>query len=364
MAVGYTHAGNNNTWKFFGEVLLNSALEEYYPKLVLHDMASHITLPGHRGKKVYVPQWNKVNPVSELNISASDGTDVDETVSPSAHEMTMKNYDGTIQGFGGSFKYSDIHASITEMMDELTAGARQLGGGYAVTVEDNALTTLLNALDDGAKPDSIAATIGANGKTWANATAADLLKLSDISRVRAYFESNVDGLTPAYPDGTYKGIIHPNNAHDLFTDVDSGTYGYNMVQWLQTSRGQGMFEANKIPVLHGVSLETSAYDTTDPYNSHAAWVDDNTDLTNQPFGAGVTGNPTGYVCMFFAPGAWSNLSLANATPSIIIQPFGSAGTEDSLKRKMTVGIKGYQTCIPQDMARRALFIAAGSTLVS
>jgi hypothetical protein len=168
-----------------------------------------------------------------------------------------------------------------------------------------------------------------------------------------------------FPDGTVHGILHPRVAHDLFTQVDSNQP--NLVSWLSTTRGQGMFEGRKLPIIGGVLIDTSARNTTDPLNSFVPFTGANWDAswettsTANPW-TDTTTDVGGYLCQFYVPGAWANIDLANATPSLILQPFGSGGAPmDSLKRFMTLGIKGYQTAIPLQMSTRAIFMACAAT---
>lgn len=355
-------------WQFFGETLHSAVLEGYYPKLILHDMGSHITLPGHRGKTIYVAQWKRVNPVKELFVNDNyrdfDGVgDTAETDFPVSDTMEMQNYSGSIQAFGGSFGFTDTHANITEVTGELVEGSRQLGAGYAEKVTDNTLRQIYDGLND-ADANVRAAKMGSGGTTYGATTNTDYMTLTDISKVRAWFESDASGYVPAFPDGNYRGIIHPNVRHDLF--VDAAAASYSLIDWLQTSRGQGMYSGVKIPVIHEIALNISAFDTTDPYFGHTAFDGDRSYAAygvngDEPF---PTAGTHGYMSLFFAPGAFANLSLANATPSLIIQPFGSGGTKDPLKREMTIGIKGYQTCILQDMAKRCVLMSTASSLAT
>jgi hypothetical protein len=288
--------------------------------------------------------------------------------------MEMLTFNGTIQGFGGSFGFTDIHMTISEIVDTLTSGARQLGGGYAQVTEDNTLKILLDAMDS-TTTQQRTKLLGANGKAGTNAdpvvtfgSSRDYMRVSDLFRVTTEFDSDVNGEALRYSDGTVHGIIHPRVAHDLFTQIDANQP--DLVDWLQTTRGQGMFEARRVPVIGGVMLDTSARNTTDPKNSHNTyqgytWDTDweNSALNNNPFEVSLTANDTGgYVNWFFVPGAFATIDLASATPSLILQPFGSSGAvSDSLKRFMTIGIKGYQTAIPTLMSTRSIAMAAAAT---
>lgn len=361
---GTAGANAANAWEFFGEMMHSNILEEYYPKLLIHDQGQHITLPGHRGKTVHIRSWNKANPVGEMTMYDRDGAKTvsgvagdEEWLVPEANQdvMSLEDYVGTIRAFGGYFPFTDIHMSISEVAETLSVGARQLGGGYAETVEDEGLKVLLETLGGPEVP----ITRGSGSTNWGSVTSSDYITLSDIYQVAIEFEADVDGMTYAFPDGYYHGIVHPYVKHDLMTNAAAASHA--LVDWVQTSRGQGMYEGGKVPVLNNVMLETSAFDTTDPYNSHAAFSQ-----SGWPGGLGASGFNTGasgYLSLFFAPGAFSTLDLANATPSLILQPFGSGGaTGDPLKRAMTIGIKGYQTWVPHQVNRRLQIMATATSL--
>ena len=362
-------SGAADAWQWFGEMMHSNILEEFYPRLLLHDYGQHISLPGNSGKTIHVRRWDKADPVTELEMYDATGNlapgigaigtyEHDPAEAPSA-EMTLSDYPGTIQSFGGYFAFTDVHMNVSEVMDTLSVGARQLGGSYAKAVELNAQKKLLATMAAGSEQ-PILLIAGSGGgtaaPTWAaGAVNSSYTTVSDIFQVVTEFTSNVEGEAYTYPDGTYKGILHPRVKHDLFTYVSSSQP--NLVDWIQTSRGQGMYESGKIPVIGGVAIEISAFNTTDPYDSNTTF--DSASATfaataGNPFGAGETG----YLNLFFAPGAYSNIDLANATPSLIIQPFGSGGaTGDPLKTRMTIGIKGYQTCIPHNVDRRMVVMA-------
>jgi len=386
LTVSFLNAGET-LWEFFGETLHTNVLEEYYPRLLLHDQGQHITLGAGSGKTVNVSAWDKQNPVVELTVrpnyfdtdgtattSAGAATTVDEHQSPDPITMEMLSFNGTIQGFGGSFGFTDIHMTISEIVDTLTSGARQLGGGYAQVTEDNTLKILLDALDSTTTQQS-AKLLGANGKAGTDTdpvitagSTRDYMRISDLYRVTTEFDSDPNGEALRFSDGTVHGILHPRVSHDLFTQIDANQP--NLVDWLQTTRGQGMFEGRRLPIIGGVMLDTSARNTTDPLQSHGPYTGanwhvswENSALNNNPFTAATTTLDTGgYLNLFFVPGAFANIDLASATPSLIMQPFGSSGAvSDSLKRFMSVGIKGFQTAIPTLMSTRSIFMAAAAT---
>lgn len=371
-SLGGASASNTDAWEFFGEMMHSNILEEFYPKLLLHDMGQHLMLPGHRGKTVHIRSWNKANPVQELVTYDRDGVKVDpESTGLDEYSdgggqaaMSLKDHFGTIRGFGGHFPFTDLHMSISEVAETLSVGARQLGGGYAEVVEDACLKILLDA-SDGTDPSGgtdatlIPELLGSGGAAWGSVGATDYITVGDIYRIAIEFEANVDGMTYAFPDGNYRGILHPYAKHDLLTNAASASH--SLVDWMQTTRGQGMFEGGRIPVLNNVAIETSAFDTTNPWDSHAAF--DQATFPTQMAASGFASGVSGYMSLFFAPGAFSTFDLANATPSLILQPFGSGGaTGDPLKRAMTIGIKGFQTWIPHQMDRRMKLMATATSL--
>lgn len=358
-------ASTADLWDFFGEMLYSNILEPYYPKLLLGELAQHVRIPGHRGKKAHVRQWNKVNPVVEMTVlptqfdkdGGTGGTLLDEFEGPALEGMTLKEFSATIRGFAGGFLFTDIHMAISEVVETLAEGSQQLGAGYAEKMEDERLKTLLDAADS-ADANQQAIELGSGGKAWGSVTATDYMLISDLFRVGTEFESVIDGITYRYPDGYWRGVIHPRAKQDLFTFISSTQP--DLVDWTNTTRGQGMFEKGRVPVINDVAIETSAFSTTNPFSSHAAFA--GSSWPSEMDTAGLAAGVSGYISWFFGPGAFANLDLANATPSLIIQPFGSSGAiNDPFKRAMSVGVKGYEAFLALDMARRCIMMATATS---
>ena len=97
-----------------------------------------------------------------------------------------------------------------------------------------------------AKPQDIPALYW-TGVAWGSVDDGDELRVSDLFSVVTEFDSDPAGSPTRFQDGTVHGIIHPRAAHDLFTVVTSTQP--NLVDWLHTTRGQGMFEKGRVPVI-------------------------------------------------------------------------------------------------------------------
>jgi hypothetical protein len=77
---------------------------------------------------------------------------------------------------------------------------------------------------------------------------------------------------------------------------------------------------------------------------------------------GMSAQNSGHQAFVMAPGAVGAVDLATARLKTYIKPLGSAGADDPIDQKMTVGVKFYFTAVRMDTANRLIRTASGKTL--
>jgi hypothetical protein len=341
----WTMTGGNqfNAFSWFAEFLSTVAQENLYPHLFLHQWGVQTPLPANRGKKIYIPYF--VEPpatlVAALPTIAADA-DTGEAETNTGFRMQMNKYSGEVAGYGGHFQFTDFFMSIEEIPDVLEAGVRQLSHRLAETYE-GIIRTKLNAALNG----STCHQVFAGGKAIGTIAATDYLTVDDLFRGEELLKSS-NSFT--FPDGSFKTILNPRVTYDLWTDQSGATPGVKMTDWLSTSQGQTKYENGMI----GKVARQEIYESTENAPMFTGGAGEYTNIN----AAGALALASGWT---ISPGAYAVIDLQGMTPNVIIQPFGSAGTVDPLKRNMTVGIKGFFTSVAMDTANRLVGYVSGAS---
>lgn len=361
MATGYTWSGTTTsmTWKWFGEVLHTVALESLRPNVLLKRFGQMYNMPPGRGKMFHIPKWNLVNPVGELPIGGGTGpsgtyAEADEVLGPDGHALSMDTVPVQIRAWGGHFKFTDVWMMIEEIPGALAGGVSQLGHGLAVVEDGHIRDDVLIAKMITASPATAAFQHGGGAGAWNSVAAGNTLIIDDLFDAYDALENKYAFKWPGPGEGIYEGIFPPRAIHDLF--LSSGG-AVNLSDWLSTVPGQGAFERNEMRVVAGVTLNKSKVNcATDNAGTRVTGTGSNGFVDASPQVA------TGYYGWVLAPGAFAVVELAGGAPTIIIQPFGSAGTDDPYKRKMTVAVKAFMVAKELDLANRAGVIAIGASV--
>lgn len=332
--------GGSSEYTFLGRYLHKVAQETLYPQLFLYQFGQKVPLPGNSGKIIHIPYFIKQEPIESV------GTGVSESAVPGTEfAVSGDNYTGEVAGYHGFFGFSDFFYATHEVPGVLAAGVRQLAAHMAKTY-DNQIRDALSALTaaasgTGASACAINGSQGLYGSV-ASGSITSGMHLS-VDGLLAAEASLGDDDAMAFPDGTYACIISPAQGYDMFTDqAGTGNANINISSWLQTTAGQSKYERAVLGTIGRLKIMTSTQSVAYfPSPGTAA-------VSSSPMAASTEG----YGAYVIAPGAYAVVDLQNARPSIIIQPFGSAGTADPTKKKMTVGMKGYWTQINMDTGNR------------
>lgn len=353
-----TVSATNFTWKWFGEVLHTVALESLRPNVLLKRFGQQYNMPANRGKIFHIPKWNLVNPVTELNIGGNDnvpdGTGIvdsgsEEVEFPDASALSMNSVAVQIRAWGGWFKFTDVWMLVHEIPGALAGGVSQLAHGLAVVTDAHIRDDVLIANFDGGSTGPVE--LGANEASWDSVVTADNLNVDDLFHMYNALENN-NAFT--WPGGFYEGLFHPRAIHDLFVNAASGG-NLTLSDWLATVQGQGAFERNDLQIIAGISINKSTINTVDNNSGTAiSGTGSNGFASSSP-------TPTGVYNYAFAPGAFAHVSLAGGDPTLIIQPFGSAGTKDPFKREMSISIRSFEVAKELDLAKRSVVLATGAS---
>lgn len=324
--------GGSSEYTFLGRYLHKVAQETLYPTLFLYQFGQKVPLPGNSGKIIHIPYFIKQEPIEDA------GTGTSEPDKPASEfAVSGANYTGEVAGHHGYFGFSDFFYATHEIPGVLAAGVRQLAAHMAKTY-DNEIRDNLSGLTGNASgtASSACAINGAQGLYGATTGITSGMHLS-VDGLLAAEASLADDDAMAFPDGTYACVISPAQGYDMFTDqAGSANANINISSWLQTQAGQRKYEQAVLGTIGRLKIMTSTQS-----------------IAYYTAGQGpMTAGAEGYGAYVIAPGAYAVVDLQNARPSIIIQPFGSAGTADPTKKKMTVGMKGYWTTINMDTGNR------------
>ena len=334
--------GGSSEYTFLGRYLHKVAQEALYPQLFLYEYGQKVPLPGNRGKIIHIPYFIKQEPILPVNTGTA------ESAMPSAEfAVSGANYSAEVGGYHGHFAFSDFFYATHEVPGVLAAGVRQLAAHMAKTY-DNLIRNNLSGLT-GAATGTAASSCTINGAVGlygaiTGVAATDALTVDGLFGAET---SLTNDLAPAFPDGTYACILAPPQVYDLFTDQGGTALGkVKLTDWLNTTRGQDKYERAVIGTMSRLKIMVSTESVPKYYATAAA--------------NGFAASASGYGGSVIAPGAYAVIDLENARPSIIIQPFGSAGTLDPTKKKMTVGMKGYFTAVNMDTGNRFRRLISGA----
>lgn len=299
---------------------LSNHLSLYYEKRFLDRLLQKFHFDKFSMKKVLpkgegkVVRWNRWDNVDEST------TALTEAVTPSGYNLSSNQIEATLQGFGQFATASDflimtaINDTLSDYMDLL---------GYAAGKSLDALTR--NEVDANGTNQF------AGGLANAAAVQADptaVLKASEIRKaVKTLRNLDVD----PWEDELFRAIIHPFGEYDLLSETAAGS----AIQTVQYTSNQKIEKA-MIGTLYGVLFFRS---------SHIRAVAPNTNV---------------YRHCVIGKNAYGTVDLASAQTEIITKQLGSAGSEDPLNQRATVGYKFYYATKMLDAQRVIVINAYGA----
>jgi len=250
-------------------------------------------LAQHQGKTV---KWNRFN-----NIAASVEA-LTESVSPDGVNLSSAAVTATLAGYGQFVSIAD-YFQMSAINDTQLAAVDLLSYTAALSLDSLAR----NELDTNGTQNYADS---ANNDTKAKVEAGvDNIGSLELKQVLKNMRKND---VPAFEDGNYRGVIHPLMEFDLISE--SGASDFVL---LASNTSNKISEKGEIGTAYGIKLVRST-------NIRADETETNT-----------------YGNIFLGRNAYGTVDLQSAGLKIIRKPFGSAGTEDPLDQRATIGYKVY-----------------------
>ncbi len=338
MAASTGGTETNTVMSLFAKHLQKRSEKSLRSVPVLYELFDKRPLPGKSGATLFVPRHIAVSGIRVL----VEGTVLD-TCSTSAHY-----YSATVKGYGDVRRYSDflvmVHEIPTMISDDIEYMSRDAG-----LYIDNLCRTAISA-----KATSSTQIVTPNGAAVAN----DVLSATNLKQ-SALFQANTRlaaGNAPTYADGTYAGVFHPKQTHDLFISTSGGNQLNRILLGSAAVGGflqQTEFGAQKLErATMGILGNIRVIQNTNAPKAH------NGGAAAMGFSAGSSG----WGALIMGPGAAAAIDLETARLKTFIKPIGSAGALDCLDQLMTAGVKFYFAACAMDVSNRLLSIPSGKTL--
>lgn len=277
---------------------LSTYLMTYLEKVFLTRLESKLLLAQFGKKfKLRKGQGSSMNWRRWSNLAAAT-TALSEGVSPNGTALTLNSVTVTLAQYGDFVTVTDF-LSMTAVNDVMKEAVDLLSYGGALTIDQ----IIRNALDANF---TIQFADAANNATEA-AVATGLDQFGSVE-VRAAVEALRNADAPEYDDGMYVGVIHPFAEGNLIAESAAGTGMEALKHTDATPTIKGL-----IGSIYGVKLYRSS-------NIRAVTADV-------------------YRNLIFGKDAYGVVDIEGGALDMIIHPTGSAGSEDPLNQRATVGYK-------------------------
>lgn len=270
-------------------------LERLTKELVLNQFGMKKSVPAHGGTVI---KWNRwVNPTANVT-ALGDG------VSPDGLTMTSETVSATLAQYG-QFAATSDELQLIAINDTMEDMADLLAYGASLSI-DSLVRNELDANGTQRYADAANNSSKANVESGTDKMRSDELKIV----LKAMRVADV----PPFADGLYRGIIHPLMEFDLLSETAASTF---VVLTAGQPYGQKVAERGEIGTAFGIKLLRST-------NIRADATSTNT-----------------YGNIFLGKDAFGTVDIENAGLKTIVKPLGSAGTEDPLNQRATVGYKMF-----------------------
>lgn len=271
---------------------VRTLLERLLPDLFLYNDAMKKKLPKNQGRTV---NWRKFNSLPPVTTPLTEGK------TPDGKDLDVTQIEAVLAQYGDFITTSDM-LQMTGI-DPVVTEASELCGEQAALSVELALATKLfagtNAMFAGSK------------SARSEITAADKITGMDVKKLRRQLKKKN---ARKFSDGYYHAIISPEMAYDLMNDSawqDVAKYA-KPEQMLKGEVGK----------MHGFRfMESTAYET----------VGDSVEVHRG---------------LFYGKDSYGAVDLekGGGKPDIIVKQLGSAGTDDPLNQRGSVGWKLPFTC--------------------
>ena len=271
---------------------IRTLLERLLPDLFLYNDAMKKKLPKNQGKTV---NWRKFNSLPAVTVPLTEGK------TPDGKDLDVTQIEAILKQYGDYIMTTD-ELQMTGIDPVITEASELCGEQAAVSVElvlANKLFTGTNAMFAGGK------------SARSELTEADKITGSDVMKIRRQLKKKN---ARKFKDGYYHAIVDPEMAFDLMSDP--------MWQDVAKYAKPEQMLKGEIGKMHGFRfMESTAYESVgDTIEVHRG--------------------------LFYGKDSYGAVDLENGggKPDIIVKQLGSAGTDDPLNQRGSVGWKLPFTC--------------------
>lgn len=273
---------------------VRTLLERLKPELFLYSDAMKKKLPKNQGKTV---NWRKFNSLPAQKVPLTEGK------TPDGRDLDVAQIEAVLKQYGDYVVTSD-ELQMTGIDPVVTEASELCGEQAALTVE----LILAEKLFSGTN------VMFAGGKTSRTAlTKTDVITANDVKKARRQLKRKN---ARKFSDGYYHAIIDPDMTYDLTNDP----------QWQDVAKyakPETMLKG-EIGRMHGFRfMEATAFEAVEG-------------------SAGVQV----HTALFYGKDSYGAVDLekGNGRPDIIVKQLGSAGTNDPLNQRGSIGWKLPFSC--------------------
>jgi len=261
--------------------------------------------------------WRRWTDLTDATTALAEGA------SPSGSALTLNSVTGTLAQYGAFVTITDF-LSMTAVNDVMTEALDLIGYNGASTVD----AVIRNVIDTASGGFTHNFADPANNTTIANVeSGADEFGTAEIL---AATEDLRAGNAPAFDDGLYVGVIHPFAEANLLSQSAAGT----AMEFLKYTDSSPMVKG-LIGSIYGVKLHRSAHIRADATSTNT------------------------YRNLIFGKDAYGIVDIESGALQLIVHPTGSAGSEDPLNQRATVGFKVTMVAVTLEAARGRTINAYG-----
>lgn len=305
-----------------GTSTLSVEAKEFYTKDLLRLAQANCVYVQLGGKQSIPRNGGKTVEWRQMSAFPKALTPLTEGVTPNGVPVVVAKINRTLQEFGAYSTLTDILdlTSIDPMVVEVTARHAQSMALTLDTIVKNELAKCANVLRAGDAASKGVIDDSATYKLTPQliAKAVTFLKQRNAPKI----------------DGSYVAVIHPSVAYDIMTSPD----------WIDIRKYRNSVNIfnGEIGKLYGVRFIES---------TEARIASDGASFTDSD----GTKKHAVYDCFFLGKDAFKVIDVGGAGAEVIVKEKGSAGTNDPLNRRSTVGWKipmfGAKVTIPDYIVR-------------
>lgn len=290
-------------------------LDRLVPNRIIGKFALPKKLKRHSGNTVKWNRWD--NPAGSV-------TPISDGVSPDGITNTSVVVNATADQFG-EFATTSDRLQVTAINDTMEDFTELLA--FSASQSDDFLAR--NELDTGGtlKFADGAFVAGSNASNADVQSNSDRMRSDELRGIlKAFRIANV----PAFQDGNYRGILHPLMEFDLLSESAANSFVILAANTSNTVQDKG-----EIGLAYGIKLLRTTNIRTD----------------------GVSNDV--YQNIFLGDRAYGSVSIEGNGLEMIIKGQGSAGTEDPLNQRATIGYKFWQVYKVLEQVRVQIVAAFG-----